>query len=184
MRNRTKTIIGILAVTALLLAQQPVSQGPQASNAAPWQTNSAQIAGTATATGSGASNAGTQRVILSTDTVLNPTPQSSSTYAPSACDVSATSATTCKSGAGNVYAWFGFNPNSTTCYLQFYNSASPVLGTSALHPFGVVAGASFNLVPGSVPLFNMGTAISVAETTTPTGSTQCGSPMTITLVYQ
>jgi hypothetical protein len=88
-----------------------------------------------------------------------------------------------KASAGNVYGWFGFNPNSTTCYLQFYNSASATLGTGALHAFGVVAGGSFNITPGSVAMFNLSTAISTGETTTATGGTPCSAAMPITVLY-
>lgn len=115
---------------------------------------------------------------------VNPIPQSSVTYAPSAFDLSATAGTNIKASGGNVYGWFGLNPNASTCYLQFYNSASPSLGTSVLHPFGVAAGASFNLAPGSVPLFNLSTAISTGQTTTASGSSQCGSAMIVTVLYQ
>lgn len=115
---------------------------------------------------------------------VNPIPQSSAAYAPSAFDLSATAATNIKSSAGNVYGWFGFNPNASTCYLQFYNSASPSLGTSVLHPFGVAAGASFNLGPSAIPMFNLSTAISTGQTTTATGSSQCASAMLVTIEYQ
>lgn len=114
----------------------------------------------------------------------NPVPQSTAAFAPSAFDLSATAGTNIKSSAGNVYGWFGFNPNASTCYLQFYNSASPSLGTSVLHPFGVAAGASFNLGPSAIPMFNLSTAISTGQTTTATGSSQCASAMLVTIEYQ
>ena len=50
--------------------------------------------------------------------------------------------------------------------------------------FGVAPGASFNLAPGSVALFNLGTGISTGQTTTATGSTQCGTAMTVTILYE
>ena len=92
-------------------------------------------------------------------------------------------ATNVKGSGGNVWGWYGFNPNATTCYLQFYNSTSASLGTSALHPFGIAAGASFNLAPGSIALFNLSTGISTGETTTATGGTGCSSAMPITILY-
>jgi len=98
-------------------------------------------------------------------------------------DLSATAATNVKASAGHVYGWFGFNPNASTCYLQFYNSTSASLGTGALHPFGVAAGASFNVAPGSFAFFNLTTGISTGQTTTATGSTQCGSAMIVTILY-
>jgi hypothetical protein len=98
-------------------------------------------------------------------------------------DLAATAATNIKASAGNVWAWYGFNPNASTCFLQFYNSTSASLGTSVLHPFGVAAGASFNTVPGSMALYNFSTGISTGQTTTATGSTQCSSPMVVTILY-
>jgi hypothetical protein len=123
-------------------------------------------------------------VTITSGTVnANAVPQSTSTYAPSAFDLSATAATEIKSSGGNVYGWFGFNPNTSTCYLQFYNSTSASLGTSPLHPFGIAAGASFNLAPSDLPLFNLSTGISTGQTTTPTGSAQCSSAMIVTILY-
>jgi hypothetical protein len=121
----------------------------------------------------------------SANTASNPfffvnVPSSASGAANSACDVSATSATTCKSSAGNVVGWFGYNPNPSACYIQFYNSSSPTIGTSPLHAFGTPATGAFN---ASIPPFAFSTAISVAETTTASGSTQCGSAVIFTLLY-
>lgn len=114
----------------------------------------------------------------------NAQPQASSSYASSTYDLAATAATNIKSSGGNVWGWYGFNPNASTCYLQFYNATSATLGTAALHPFGVAAGASFNLAPGSVALFNLSTGISTGETTTATGGTACGEAMVITILYE
>jgi len=111
-------------------------------------------------------------------------PQSTSTYALTAYDLAATAATNVKGSAGNVYGWYGYNPNASTCFLQFYNSTSATLGTSPLHQFGILAGASFNMQPGPVAIFNLSTGISTGQTTTATGSTQCGSAMVITIIYQ
>ena len=180
-----------LAIGVGMWAQAPVAQGPQASNAAAWLTNISQWAGTALGA---PSNYGTSPgavevpginafVTGSAALTANPVPQSTSTYTASSFDLAATAATNVKSSAGNVYGWFGFNPNVTTCYLQFYNSASAVLGTSPLHPFGVLAGGSFNLTPGSIAAFNLSTAISTGQTTTATGSTPCSSAMVITILY-
>jgi len=122
-------------------------------------------------------------VQLSPNSPTNATPQSGSAFAPSAYDLSATAATNIKASGGNVYGWFGNNPNASTCFLQFYNSSSPSLGTSALHPFGIPTGASWNVAPGGLALFNLSTAISTGQTTTATGSSQCASAMTLTILY-
>ena len=68
---------------------------------------------------------------------FNILPKSASTYALTAFDLAATAATNVKASAGNVWAWYEFNPNASTCHLQFYNSTSATLGTSALHAFGI-----------------------------------------------
>jgi hypothetical protein len=113
----------------------------------------------------------------------NAVPQSTSTYAGTVFDLAATAATEVKASGGNVWGWFGYNPNTSTCFLQFYNSTSATLGTSALHPFGVLAGGSFNVTPGSFAMFNLSTGISTGETTTATGATPCSSAMVITIIY-
>src|ERR1700722_4983866 len=114
---------------------------------------------------------------------INELPQSTSTYALTAYDLAAAAATNIKGSGGNVWAWYGYNPNATVCYLQFYNSTSAVLGTSALHSFGIPAGAAFNISPGPIALFNLATGISTGQTTTATGSSQCASAMVITILY-
>ena len=204
MGNKVRLIIAIALSSVILYAQAPASQGPKASNADNWIievvkwaggtlgamanygtspgavlvpgvnafiTNTAAVSGTVTA------NAGTGPFPTSG------TPQTTSTYAASAFDLSATAATQVKNAAGNVYGFQGFNPNVTTCYLQFYNTGSATLGTSPLHPFGVVAGGSFIAQPGSIADFNFSTGISTGETTTATGSTPCSSAMTVTILY-
>lgn len=155
MKNRGKAVIGVLAVCALLIAQQPVSQGPQAGNAAAWL-----VTGTA-----------------------NAIPQSTSAYAVLAFDLAATAATQVKASGGNIWGWYGYNPNTSVCFLQFYNTASATLGTGALHPFGIPSGGSFNLAPGGIALFNLSTGISTGQTTTATGATPCTAAMIITLLY-
>jgi hypothetical protein len=210
MKNKWKAVIGVLAVCALLIAQQPVAQGPQASNAAAWKvtgngtagsadTNVVTVQGIASGTavpvvgGGTAGSPGTAVLTIQgigsgtavpVSGTLNPVPQSTSTYAATAYDLAATAATQVKGTAGNVWGWYGYNPNATTCFLQFYNSASATLGTTPLHPFGVLAGGSFNMAPGSIALFNLSTAISTGETTAATGATPCTSAMVVTILYQ
>jgi hypothetical protein len=191
MRTRTKTIIGALVVAILLVAQQPVAQGPQAGNAAAWLVvggGTAGVPGTAALTvqgiGSGTPVPISGTVSLASNSQANAVPQSTSTFALTAFDLAATAATQVKASGGNVWGWYGYNPNTSTCFLQFYNSTSATLGTSALHPFGILAGGSFNISPGSMAMFNLGTGISTGETTTATGSTPCTSAMVITISYQ
>jgi hypothetical protein len=186
MSKKIRLIVAIVLSTVILLAQQPVSQGPQASNVAAWLVTG--VGGTFPVTGtfwqttqpvSGTvtANAGTGPFPISG------TPQSTSTYAPSVFDLAATAATQVKASGGNVYGFIGFNPNATTCNLQFYNSTAATLGTSPLHPFGVVAGGSFVAQPGTMADFNFSTGISTGETTTGTGATPCSIAMSVTILY-
>lgn len=110
-------------------------------------------------------------------------PSTSSSAATSAFDLSATAATNVKSSSGNLYGYSIYNPNSSVCYLQFYNTASASLGTSPLHPVGVQGTTQFGFI-SSTPLANFSTAISTGETTTATGSSQCSSAMTVTIFYE
>jgi len=199
MKNKWKVLIGVAVVAIVAIAQQPVkpvdalgsamttTQGgtAPASQLSVGGTYNTALPSLSNGQASQLQVDSSGRLITNIGTLPNvqPVPQSSSTYATPAFDLSATAATNVKASGGNVYGWFGFNPNSTTCYLQFYNSAAPTLGTSVLHPFGVVAGGSFNITPGSVAMFNLSTAISTGQTTTATGSSQCSSPMTITILY-
>ena len=192
LNKKWKVGIGFLVVIGLLVAQQPVAQGPQASNAAAWLTNVSQWAGSALGSPSnyGTSpgavavpgvNAFVTNAITATATI---TPSSSSTVAFSPFDLAATAATNVDASPGNVYGFYGYNPNVTTCFLQFYNTASASLGTSALHPFGVLAGGSFTITPGAMALYNFSTAISTGQTTTATGATPCSSAMNVTILYK
>jgi hypothetical protein len=217
-RNIVKITVCVLSLAVIVIAQQPVSQGPQAGNAAAWLTNLAQVNAVTVLTGTGATGTGSQRVTVAEDAntiagsavgtagtpsanvvsiqgvssgtavavsgTFNPTPQAGSTYAFTATDVAATAATNVKGSAGNVYGFYGYNPNTATCFLQFYNSASAVLGTNALHPIGVLAGGTFVFAPGSIASFNLSTAISTGEATTATGGTGCSSAMPVTILYQ
>lgn len=192
MNKRFRLAICVALSVVILIAQQPVAQGPQASNAAAWLTSvTTWASGTLGAmanygTSPGAVlvpgvNAFVTNSITSTGTT-NLLPQSTSTYALTNFDLAATAATNVKNGSGNVWGFYGFNPNVTTCFLQFYNSTSATLGTSALHPFGVVAGGSF-VYSDALALANYSTGISTGETTTATGATPCSIAMPITILY-
>lgn len=174
---------------SLVMAISPNSntiQPGNTPNTSPWLVSINQGSNTAAVKAASTAPAATDPalvVALSPNGATNPVPQSSSTYAPLAYDLSATAATNIKASGGNVYGWFGNNPNASTCFLQFYNSASAVLGTSPLHPFGIPTGASWNIAPGGLALFNLSTAISTGQTTTATGSSACASAMTLTILY-
>jgi hypothetical protein len=95
-----------------------------------------------------------------------------------------TTAVTVKGSSGFLYSWFLYNPNASVCYLQVFNTTTPTLGTTVpILSLPVPATSGANIPPGSLATaFN--TAISVAATTTPTGSTTCTTGMTVNLWYQ
>src|ERR1017187_6189207 len=132
--NRTwKAFVGLLVVVCILLAQQPVAQGPQAGNAAAWKVTGNGTAGSADANpvtvqgiasmtpllvvgGGTAGSSGTAVLTIqgigsgtavpisgsvAVTGTSNAIPQSTSTYAATAFDLSATAATQVKATAGN-----------------------------------------------------------------------------------
>lgn len=79
--------------------------------------------------------------------------------------------------AGQVGGWYFYNANASVAYVQFFNAqASAVtLGTTApVYSLGIPATSAANVAPGMVGL-NHATAISIAVTTTRSGSTGPGS---------
>jgi hypothetical protein len=79
-----------------------------------------------------------------------------------------------KSSAGNLYGFTFQNPNSTAAYVQLFDlvSNSVTLGTTAPKlSYWVPAGGSYDLVATGEAKISFATAISIAATTTATGST-------------
>jgi hypothetical protein len=180
MNRRWKIAIALVVTIGFLFAQQPIQL--QTVNG-----GGNVLLGHGTAAGAlrvELPTDGTGVVALASGSVTNPEPQSTSAYAFTSFDLAATAATNVDASAGNVWGMYGYNPNATTCFLQFYNSASASLGTSALHPFGVLAGGTFTITPGAMALYNFSTAISTGQTTTATGSTPCSSAMNVTIFYK
>lgn len=89
-----------------------------------------------------------------------------------------------KASAGQVYSWMLFNPSGAVAYLQVFNvaAAGVTVGTTApLFSIPVQAGTQ---VPFSTDIgIAFGTAISVAATTTPTGSSAPGTAMVVNIFY-
>lgn len=95
-----------------------------------------------------------------------------------------TTAATVKSSAGNLYGYYIFNPNSSACFLQVFNTTSPTLGTTTpIFSFGIPGTGAANLPPAPTALANFGTAISVASTTTANGATTCTTGMTVNVWF-
>jgi hypothetical protein len=83
-----------------------------------------------------------------------------------------------KASAGNLYGVFALSGVSTTCWVQFLNSASGgTLGTAVI--FSVPLPASTTqpiwIQPGNLALANFTTGIAVGVSTTATGSSACGT---------
>jgi len=88
--------------------------------------------------------------------------------------------------AGQVGGWYIFNSNASTVYVQFFNTqASGVsLGSTApVYSFGIPAGAAANVQPGMVGIAHS-TAISIAITTTRSGSTGPSSTVDYNIFYK
>jgi len=92
---------------------------------------------------------------------------------------------TVKSGAGNLYGGYVYNPNASVCYLVFYNSTAPTIGTTTIiYAFGLPATSGFTIPPQVIALANFSTGITIAGTTTDGGSTVCSTGMSVNLWYE
>lgn len=90
-----------------------------------------------------------------------------------------------KASAGQVYAYFGYNPNSTAYYIHFYNvaAASVVVGTTnPLFTLTVPATGGLNLALPSGIAFD--TAIAVAATTTAGGNSAPATGLDLVVWYK
>ncbi len=97
-----------------------------------------------------------------------------------------TTTQTVKASAGNLYGWYIYNPNSSACYLQIFNTTTPTLGTTVpIASLGVPATSGANIPPGAgVAIANFSTAIAVAATTTAQGATTCTTGMTANIWFK
>lgn len=81
-----------------------------------------------------------------------------------------TTVSSVKASAGEFGGYFCYNPNTTVEYIQVFNASSVTLGTTTpLMSLGIPPSSAANLnIRNGI---NFSTAIQVAATTTPTGST-------------
>jgi hypothetical protein len=98
-----------------------------------------------------------------------------------------TTAASIKATAGNLYGWAIGNPNTTACYLQFFNTSSVTLGTTT-ELLDVLVPASATSTGGNnytlpFPL-SFSTAIYVASTTAAHGASTCGTGMNVAIFYE
>jgi hypothetical protein len=194
MNRLSKVIIGFVALAALLWAQAPVSQGPQASNAAAWLVSLSTYAG---GTLGSMANYGTSpgavlvpgvnAFITNASSIGTPTPSTSSTYAFTLYHNASGAAGTIKASAGNLYGLTLGNDGTIPCYMQLFNSAStPTAGTSVVNSYMVQAGTTLPIPAGVLALENFATGIGYAGATTDSGATTTGCTTTfnITAYYQ
>jgi hypothetical protein len=88
--------------------------------------------------------------------------------------------------AGQVGGWYFYNPNVSVAYVQFFNAqASAVtLGTTApAYSLGIPAGGAATVAAGMVGIQHA-TAISIAITTTRSGSTNTTSTVDYNIFYK
>lgn len=202
MRKRTKLVVALLLIGALIVfGQQPVSQGPQASNAAAWLTsvttwgggtlgamaNYGTSPGAVLTPGVNAFVTNTPAVTGSGTFNVAGVPVATSTYALQRFHNSSAAAVNVKASAGNLYGFVLGNSGTIPCWLQVMNTAgTPTAGTSVVDSYMVQAGVTVTLPPGILALTNYATGIGVAGATTDSGATTtgCTSTFSVTIYYQ
>lgn len=90
-----------------------------------------------------------------------------------------------KSSAGELGGWYFYNSNPSVTYVQFFDIANSSVSLGVRQPdlsFGLVAngGANLELANG----LNFATAIQIAATTTPNGSTGPTTPIVANIFYK
>lgn len=186
--------IALCLTLGILIAQQPVSQGPQAATAAAWLVSVSTWAGgtlgamTNYGTSPGAVLVpGVNAFITNASSVGTPTPQTSATYAFTKYHNSSGAAANIKASAGNLYGVALENNGTIPCYMQFFNNAgTPTAGTSVIDSYMVQAGVVVVIPPGGIALENFATGIAYAGATTDSGATTtgCTSTFSLTAYYQ
>jgi hypothetical protein len=169
--------------------------------------NNAQVSGTAVSVNSGAKDAGTQRVILASDQTVvpisdnsgsltvdapvgtpvfsTPTPSTTGGWSKATALAQTTTKKAVKASAGTLGGYYAYNPNASVAYIQVFDVASGSVTLGSTAPdlvFGIPAGSAANLeFTNGV---NMATAITLACTTTATGSTAPSTGLDLTIVYK
>jgi len=97
-----------------------------------------------------------------------------------------TGAATVTTSNGHYYGYDLYNPNVSVCYLQIFSTTTPTLGTTVPVNSIPVPGTSRAAVTS--PMSSLGPTaggapISIAATTTPTGSTLCTTGMVVNAWY-
>lgn len=163
-------------------ASNQLSVSIDGSSATNISTNISQMNGVTVTMGNGTSGTGVQRVTLASDSTGQAAPAANATATGTAIyNNTALSSTkqAVNASAGNLYGYHIYNPNTVVIYVQLFNlaSASVTVGTTApTAVLAVPAGGWADTAPGTPITF--GTALTIAATTTSTGS---GTPSTALL---
>jgi hypothetical protein len=174
-------------------AQQPVAQGPQASNAAAWLSNITTWAnGTLGAMANYGTSPGAVLVpgvnafVTNASSIGAPVPTTSSTNATSRYHSSSAAVANVKASAGNLYGLVLGNSGTIDCWLQVFNTAgTPTAGTSVVDSYMVQAGQTVVIPVGPLALTNYATGIGVAGATSDSGATVtgCTTTFSVTVFY-
>jgi hypothetical protein len=97
-----------------------------------------------------------------------------------------TGTTTVTSSSGHYYGYDLYNPNVSVCYLQIFSTTTPTLGTTV--PVNSIPVPGTSRAALTSPMSSLGPTaggapISIAATTTPTGSTLCTTGMVVNAWY-
>jgi hypothetical protein len=196
MRNKWKVIIGaglVLLIGGIIWAQQPVAQGPQASNAAAWLTSVTTWAnGTLGAMQNYGTSPGAVLVpgvnafVTNAGSIGTPTPSTSSTVAFSRFHVATAAAANVKASAGNLYGLVIGNSGTIPCWIQFMNTAgTPTAGTSVIDAYMAQAGMTVVIPAGGLALENFATGIGIAGAIADNSATTtgCTTTVSVTIYY-
>jgi hypothetical protein len=189
MERKIRVGIACLISAMVLIAQQPVSQGPQASNAAAWLTSVSTWAG---GTLGSMANYGTSPgavLVPGVNAYITNSPTVSATFAASTTGglltpyhSSSAAAGSAKASAGALYGFVLGNSGTVDCWLQLFNTAgTPTAGTSVVDSIMVQAGVTVPLSPGPFALRNFTTGVGYAGATTDSGGTTTGCTTTFSV---
>lgn len=137
--------------------------------------NVAQMNGTTVTMNNGVAGTGVQRVTLASDSTGQVAPSAQSTATGTAIYNNTALSNTkqaVNASAGNMYGYHIYNPNSSVTYVQLFNLASASVTVGTTTPTAVLAvpaGGWADAQPATPIAF--GTALTIAATTTSTGST-------------
>ncbi len=150
-------------------------------------TNLLSLAGTVVAVGNGTTGNGTQRVTLSSDSTgqVAPAAAAAATGTSIYSNTALTSTKTAvKTSAGNLYGYHIYNVNNAVTYVQLFNATTANVTVGSTTPTAVLAipANGWADAPPATPIA-FATALTIAATTTATGSTAPGTAILVNFWY-